>query len=159
MVKKIVKAALLVLVLGFVVIQFFGIDRTNPAVDRAQTLEATVNVPPDIQLIMGRSCNDCHSNQTLYPWYSYIQPSGWFLKNHVDDGRRHLNFSVWNTYDAKKKSKKLEEVCDEVEAKAMPLPSYLWIHRDAVLSENDAKALCDWAKQEQEKVDAATEAK
>jgi hypothetical protein len=75
------------------------------------------------------------------------------LKSHIDDGRRHLNFSVWNTYDAKKKAKRLEEICEEVEAKFMPLPSYLWIHGDAAVSESEAKALCDWAKAERAKIE------
>lgn len=146
MTKKILKILLVVLVVGLVVIQFFRIDKTNPQVNAAETLEAAVDVPPDIKLILGRACNDCHSNQTIYPWYSNVQPAAWFLKSHIDDGRRHLNFSVFNTYDAKKKAKKLEEICEEVESSAMPLPSYLWIHRDAVVSESEKKALCDWTK-------------
>src|SRR4051812_42328978 len=117
MVKKVLKVIVILLVVGLVVIQFFRIDRANPPIDPSQTLEASTNVPPDISVILARSCNDCHSNQTTYPWYAYIQPTGWFLKSHIDDGRRHLNFSIWNTYDAKKKKKKLEEICDEVEAK------------------------------------------
>jgi hypothetical protein len=156
MLKKVIKVVLIAVILGVVVIQFFGIDRTNPPVDRAQTLEATTNVPSDISLILGRSCNDCHTNQTIYPWYAHIQPSGWFLKNHIDEGRQHLNFSVWNTYNDRRKSKKLEEICEQVEGKAMPLPSYLWIHRDSILRDGDAQALCDWAKQEQAKIDAAS---
>ena len=78
----------------------------------------------------------------------------WLLKSHIDDGRSHLNFSIWNTYTPQKRSKKLDQICDELASKDMPLPSYLWIHRDAALSENDSKALCDWAKQEKDKVDA-----
>ena len=154
MVKKILKVLVVAVAAGIVVLQFFRIDKANPAVVPGETLEAAVAVPPDISLILGRSCNDCHSNQTLYPWYSNVQPMAWFLKNHIDDGRRHLNFSVWNTYTPQKKSKKLEEICDELESKRMPLPSYLWVHGDAVLSVNDAKALCDWAKQEKSNVDA-----
>lgn len=135
-------------------IQFIRIDRTNPPVDKSQTLEATTNVPPDITLILGRSCNDCHSNQTVHPWYADVQPAGWFLKSHIDDGRRELNFSVWATYDARRKSKKLEEICEQIEAKTMPLPSYLWIHGYAALSEGEAQALCDWAKGEQARIEA-----
>lgn len=146
MVKKKLKILLIVLVVGLVVIQFFRIDKTSPQVNAGETLDAAVEVPPDVKLILGRACNDCHSNQTIYPWYSNVQPAAWFLKSHIDDGRRHLNFSVFNTYDAKKKAKKLEEICEEVESGAMPLPSYLWIHRDAVVSESEKKALCDWTK-------------
>ena len=137
---------------GLVIIQFFRIDKTAPPIVQTETLEAAVSVSPDVSQIMVRSCSDCHTNSTIYPWYSNIQPFGWFLKNHIDDGRRKLNFSIFNTYAAKKQAKKLEEICEQVEAKEMPLPSYLWIHRYAVLSESEAKALCDWAKQEQGKI-------
>lgn len=147
MVKKILKIVVLALVVGFVVMQFFGIDKTNPPIVPSETLEAAVVVPADISQILGRSCNDCHSNRSVYPWYSYIQPSGWFLKGHIDDGRQELNFSTFNTYSPQRKSKKLEEICEQVESKEMPLPSYLWIHRESVLSASDAKALCDWAKE------------
>jgi Haem-binding domain len=154
MIKKILKILTIVVVAGFIVIQFFRIDKSVPAIAQAETLDAAVRVSPDIALILGRSCNDCHSNTTVYPWYSNIQPVGWFLKSHIDDGRRHLNFSIFNTYTAKKKVKKLEEICELVESKEMPLPSYLWIHSDAVLKDTEAKALCDWANQEKGKIPA-----
>ena len=150
--KKVLKIVASILFVAFAVLQFFQIDKSNLPIVQAETLEATVAVPPDIALILGRSCNDCHSNSTIYPWYSTIQPAGWFLKGHIDDGRRHLNFSVFNTYEPKKKIKKLEEICEEVESKAMPLPSYLWIHWYAALKDGDAAALCDWANQERAKI-------
>ena len=155
MFKKILKVVLIVLVLAFVVIQFFRIDKAAPPINRDETLEAAVSVSPDIALILGRSCADCHSHATSYPWYVNIQPVAWFMKSHIDDGRRHLNFSIFNTYTARKKAKKLEEICEQVEAAEMPLPSYLWIHGDAVLKDTEAKALCDWAKQEKVKIEAA----
>ena len=154
MVKNILKAVVILIVLAVLVLQFFRIDKTNLPVAQAETLEATTVVPPDISLIIGRSCNDCHSNLTRYPWYSNIQPMAWMLKNHIDDGRRNLNFSVWSTYSPQRQSKKFEQICDEVTSKDMPLPSYLWIHRDAVMSDGESKALCDWAKGEQARVDA-----
>ncbi|MEQ1603680.1 MAG: heme-binding domain-containing protein [Pyrinomonadaceae bacterium] len=144
--KKVLKIVVGLLALGFIVLQFFGIDKTNPPVVQAETLEAAVAVPADVSQILGRACNDCHTNTTVYPWYSNIQPSGWFLKDHIDEGRRELNFSIFNTYSPQKKSKKLEEICEQVESKEMPLPSYLWIHRESTLTESDAKALCSWAK-------------
>lgn len=156
MLKKILKIVAIVVVLAFVVIQFFRIDKAAPPINREETLEAAVNVPPDIALILGRSCADCHSYATLYPWYVNIQPAAWFMKGHIDDGRREFNMSIFNTYNARKKAKKLEEICEQVEQKEMPLPSYLWIHGDAALQESEAKALCDWAKQEKAKIQVAT---
>lgn len=146
MLKKIVKILAVVIVAALVVIQFFRIDKTNPTIVEGNTIDAAMAVPPDVKLILGRSCNDCHSNNTVYPWYSNVQPVAWFLKDHIDEGRHELNLSEFNTYSAKKKKRKLEEVCEMVESAAMPLPSYLWIHRDAGLSETEKRALCDWAK-------------
>ena len=150
--RKLIKIIAVILIVAFAVLQVFQIDKTATPIVQGDTLEAAVAVPPDIALILGRSCNDCHTNNTMYPWYSNIQPVGWFLKDHIDDGRRHLNLSVFNTYTPKKKAKKLEEICDEVESREMPLPSYLWIHWDSALRDGDAKALCDWANQEKEKI-------
>lgn len=142
--KRILRYLVLGLAVAFLVIQFFQIDKTDPEIVPIEALESMVTVPPDVQIILGKACNDCHTNKTIYPWYSYIQPNGWFLKSHIEDGRRHLNFSKFSTYDANKQSKKLEEICEEVTAGTMPLPSYTWIHRDAVLSDTEKKALCDW---------------
>jgi hypothetical protein len=153
MFMKILKVGALVLVAGFIIIQFFQIDKANPPTDEAHTLESTTQLPPDINMILSTSCNDCHSHKTTYPWYANIQPSGWFLKDHINHGREHLNFSIWNTYDLKKRKKKMDEICEEVKSARMPLPSYLWIHGDAVLTESQAKALCDWAKAEEDRLD------
>lgn len=152
--KKALKIIAVVLFVAFAVLQFFRPDFTNPPVTQAETLQATTQIPENVQAIMKRSCNDCHTNETVYPWYSKIQPSASFLKGHIDDGRRHLNFSVWNTYDSRKKRKKLEEVCEMVNAKTMPLPSYLWIHRSAALSDEETKILCDWATAEKTRLES-----
>ncbi|MGB2913998.1 MAG: heme-binding domain-containing protein, partial [Pyrinomonadaceae bacterium] len=150
--KKALKFAGIGFGIVFVAIQFFQIDKTNLPIVQANTLEATVSVPPDVALILGRSCNDCHTNNTVYPWYANVQPFGWFLKDHIDEGKRKLNISEFSTYAAKKKVKKLEEICEQVESAEMPLPSYLWIHRDAVLKDTEKKALCDWVNVEKEKI-------
>jgi Haem-binding domain len=155
---KIVKVLLIIVALAVLVIQVFQIDKSAPPIVPGETLEAAVAVPADVGEILGRSCGDCHTNQTQYPWYASVQPFGWLLKDHIDDGRAHLNFSIFNTYADKKKSKKLEEICDEVQSAEMPLPSYLWIHRISVLSDSDRKALCEWTKQTQTVIDARTTA-
>ncbi|MBV6497032.1 MAG: cytochrome C [Acidobacteria bacterium ACB1] len=145
--KNALKIFVLVLAAAIIVLQFFRIDQTNPVVNAAETIDAAVEVPPDIQIILGRSCNDCHSNTTIYPWYTNVQPTGWYVKNHIDDGRRHLNFSTFNTYPLSKKQKKLSEMCEEVRTSEMPLPAYLWIHRDAQMQPGEAEALCSWTDQ------------
>jgi hypothetical protein len=153
--KKVLKIVVIALVLGFIVLQFFPPDRTNPPISDAETLEASTQVPADVVAILSRSCNDCHTHKTSYPWYSNISPVSLFLASHIKDGRRHLNFSVWNTYDKKKKAKKLEEIQEQVESGAMPLGSYLWIHRGAVLSESEVSALADWTIKARADLEAA----
>lgn len=150
--RKILKIAAVVLVAAFVIAQFIRPNFSNPPVVPGETLEDSTPVPAEVQMVMSRSCNDCHSNKTVYPWYSQITPFNWFLANHIEDGRKEVNFSVWNTYTPKRKAKKLEEICEQLNAKEMPLPSYLWIHRDAVLSVEQSKLLCDWATAEAEKI-------
>ena len=146
--KRALKIIVIVLFLCFIVMQFFRPDLSNPQVNDAETLEAATQVPENIAAILQRSCSDCHTNKTFYPWYAQIVPSSWFLAQHIDEGRRELNFSVWNTYETRKKRRKLDEICEQVKAKAMPLPSYLWIHWSAKLSDEEIKVLCDWTEGE-----------
>jgi hypothetical protein len=150
--KKVLKIIAIVLVIGFIVIQFIRPDFTNPPVNQAETLYAATAVPENVKTILNRSCADCHSNETKYPWYSRIQPSAWFLKDHIDEGRRELNLSVWKTYEPRRKSKKLAEICEQVQSKEMPLPSYLWVHWDAKISADEIKTLCDWTEAEKAKI-------
>ncbi|HKX83809.1 MAG TPA: heme-binding domain-containing protein, partial [Pyrinomonadaceae bacterium] len=93
--KKVLKVICIGFALLFAVAQFVRPDRTLPAIDPAMTLDTTATVPEDVRAILGRSCNDCHSNETVYPWYSNVSPASWFLQNHIDEGRNELNFSLW----------------------------------------------------------------
>ena len=150
--KKAFKIIAIVLVVAFLGIQFIRPDFTNPPVNQAETLLAAAEVPENVKTILSRSCADCHSYETKYPWYSKIQPSAWFLKDHIDHGRRELNLSVWKTYEPSRQRKKLSEICEQVQERFMPLPSYLWIHWNAKMSDADIKTLCDWAEQERAKI-------
>src|SRR4051794_13254152 len=117
-----------VLVVAFIVIQFFRIDTTPIPIVQADTIQSGLTVPPDIDMALTRSCGDCHSNQTIYPWYSQVQPVAWWLSNHIAEGRGELTFPPFNPYNARRKKKKLEEICEQVRSGEMPLPSYTWIH-------------------------------
>ena len=141
----------------FLIGQFIRPSFTNPPVNPDDRIEASVDVPPDVAAILKRSCSDCHTNETTYPWYSQISPVNWWLKNHVDEGRGELNFSTWGTYTPKRKAKKLEEVCEQVGSGAMPLPSYLWGHRDAALTAEDSKLLCGWATSVKESINSVVQ--
>lgn len=150
--KKVLKILLIVFTVAFVGIQFVRPDFSNPPVNGSDTIAAVLSPPDDVANLLKRSCSDCHSNETRYPWYSRIQPSAWFLQDHIDEGRRELNFSVWRTYEPRRQKKKLTEICEQIRAGEMPLPSYLWIHRDAALNPDEARLLCDWAESEAAKI-------
>ena len=93
------------------------------------------------------SCNDCHTNNTDYPWYTNIQPVGWWMQWHVNDGKRHVNYEEFASYTPKRQYKKLEETAEMVKEGEMPLGSYLWIHHDAKLSEQQKQLFIHWATQ------------
>ncbi|MGI8668664.1 MAG: heme-binding domain-containing protein [Aridibacter sp.] len=151
--KKILKVIAILIFIGFVGIQFIRPNRTNPPINEAETLEATTYVPENIEAIFNRSCNDCHSNKTVYPWYSNVAPISWKLVEHIEEGRDEMNFSKWGTYSKERKQRKLEKICEEVEAGEMPHNQYLWLHWDAKLSDEQIKILCNWTKNEMEKIE------
>lgn len=138
------KKLLLALGVVFVVIQFFRIDKTNPAVDPAQDFLSTLKPSAEISGLLKTACYDCHSHETKYPWYTNIAPVSWWIKNHFDEGREELNFSTWQAYTAKKKDHKLKECVELVKEKEMPLTSYTWMHSDARLSDVQRTALADY---------------
>ena len=153
--KRLVKVVLIVVVALAAIAQFIRPDLTNPPIVAEQTLEASTAVPAEVGSILQRSCNDCHTNATTYPWYSRITPVSWWLKDHIDHGREELNFSVWNTYENGRKVRKLEELCEQVKTLEMPLPSYTWAHQDAPLSDEEIRTLCDWSKAEQNRLETS----
>ena len=144
--KKWIKRILLVLLLAFIVMQFIRPDRNISDVVLDSDLVKVTNTPDEIQTILKTSCYDCHSNNTAYPWYSNIAPVSYWLDDHIEHGKGHLDFSQWSTYSAKKKAHKLEELIEEVKEHKMPLDSYLWIHKDAKLSEDQITQLTNWAQ-------------
>lgn len=152
--KKHLKIIAVVLFAAFLLAQLFRPDRANPPIVEAETLESTAPVPENVEAVLVRSCSDCHANKTNYPWYSNVTPFNFFLANHIEEGRRNLNFSVWNTYEKNRKRRKLDQICEQISEGQMPLPSYLWIHRDAQLSDEDRKILCDWTDAEKSRIAA-----
>ncbi len=125
--------------------QFVGAGRTNPPSRPGASLLALKTLPPDVRTILDRSCRDCHSNDTRWPWYSHVAPISWMLLQDVKGGRDRMNYSEWMSYDSDEQDKFLNAMCTLTKKGRMPLPSYLWIHRDATLSENDVKTLCAWS--------------
>ena len=129
--------------IGFLGLQFVRPDRTNPPASAASSLKATA--PSQVTAILDRSCRDCHSNETRWPWYTNVSPMSWFVANHVHHGRDHFNYSEWATYPSDDQDKFLGAMCDLTKRERMPLPSYLLIHRGAALTPADVTTLCTWS--------------
>jgi hypothetical protein len=154
---KILKWTAISLAVIFAGLQFIRPARTNPPVDETRTIQAHTQIPPEINAILDRSCNDCHSNETRWPWYSNVAPISWYVVEHVNEGRRELNFSDWGRYEPDDRQAILKHICKEVQSGAMPLPSYLRLHGEARLSSEDARRLCDWASSESQRLAQASE--
>lgn len=144
MLKKIFKRTFQILILAFIVIQFFRPTKNKAEGISNNDISKLYPVPEDVQSILKTSCYDCHTNNTVYPWYAQIQPVAWWLNSHIEDGKKDLNFSEFASYRIRRQYKKLEEINDLVKKDEMPLDSYLWIHKDAILSEQQKLILANW---------------
>lgn len=136
--RKIFLFVLIVLVAALGLAQLIPVERTNPPVSQ------DVPAPAEVKTILRKACYDCHSNETVWPWYSHVAPASWLVANDVEEGREHLNFSVWDTYKAKRQAKKLEELAEEVGEGEMPLWFYVPFHPDAKLSAQEKQTLVSW---------------
>ncbi len=152
MLKKILELLIVVIAVLFAGIQFVRPAKTNPLIDESRTIEARHQVPPQVGAILKRSCMDCHSNKTEWPWYSNVAPASWFLIEHVNEGRDELNFSDWAQYDREEAEHLLSDICKTVKNNSMPLPSYVRLHPGARLSREEAQTLCAWADEERRRL-------
>jgi len=140
---RVLKLGATALCLFLVVAQAFRIDKTNPAVT------ADVNAPAHVKQVMKRSCYGCHSNETVWPWYSEIAPASWMVAYDVHEGRKELNFSVWGNYSAAQRLKELKKTSEELAEGEMPPWYYVYpLNLDARLSAADRQALNDWIASE-----------
>ena len=146
------KRILYIVLIVLVIIQFIRPARNEGQADTPQDITHSVQVPAQVLTTLKASCYDCHSNHTVYPWYTNIQPVGWWLNSHVNDGKRHLNFSEFGNYDQKRMAHKLEETAEEVEEGHMPMPAYTLIHTDTELNKQQVEELVAWAKEQQKVV-------
>jgi len=148
------KKILLLLFLLLVAIQFVRPARNDSAGAGPDDISVRHPVPADVNAVLQRACYDCHSNHTRYPWYAEVQPIRWWLDSHINDGKRHLNFSAFGAYTPQRAGKKLQAVSDEVTEHTMPLKSYTWVHSDARLTPAEIKLLAGWADALQEQIAA-----
>ena len=138
------------LILGFVILQLFQPQKNLGDRSVAEDLFKSAEVDKAVEDILERSCYDCHSNFTNYPWYGYISPVSIFLSKHVKKGKEELNFSEWGLISDKDKVSRLVDIYESVESGEMPLQSYLIIHKEAALSEDDKEVILSWAEKEGE---------
>ncbi len=144
--KNIIKRTLIVLLVTLVVIQFIRPDKNVSTGVTDNDIAKMYTIPANVQVIMQKACNDCHSNNTTYPWYSNLQPVAWWLDDHIREGKSELNFSEFGTYKLLRQSRKLKKAAGEIEEGEMPLSSFTLIHRDAVLTAEEKAAITTWAK-------------
>ncbi|MCZ2130479.1 MAG: heme-binding domain-containing protein [Bacteroidia bacterium] len=146
-VKSILKKVLIVLIFALALLQLYRPTKNIATEVSVNAIGQHYDVPETVDKLLRTSCYDCHSNNTVYPWYSNVQPVALFLDNHIRDGKKHLNFDEFNTYSAERKQKKFKEIAEEIEEGEMPMTSYTLIHQNAKLSVADKKLLVDWAKE------------
>lgn len=140
------KRGLLGLVVLLLIAQVIRPARTNPTIDPRSDVTASLTVPADVSAILVRSCNDCHSNRTVWPWYSKVAPISWLVVYDVNQGCSTLNFSEWGMRNPGKNREMLGEICKEVTEKEMPGPIYPIMHSGAGLSDADIQTVCRWTQ-------------
>lgn len=140
MIKKILLALLAV----FIIIQFFRPQKNIAEGVQVNHISKLYPYPDSVKTILAKACNDCHTNNTRYPWYNNIQPVAWWLNNNVKDGKRHFNIDEFASYRIARQYKKLEECIEQVKEGEMPLSSYTLIHKDAILTDAEKQTLFSW---------------
>ncbi len=130
----------------FGVIQFFGASPTNPLVVKSHTIQSRLEIPPRMASILDRACTDCHSNDTRWPWYSHVAPIKWWVMNHVNGGRKELNFSEWTQYQAPFAAATVGAMGEAARRGLMPLVSYKALHPQARLSDEEIKVFYEWSQ-------------
>ncbi len=148
-----IKKILLVLLIVFIAIQFIQPARNTNGQVLSTDISKIVSVPENVQTILKTACYDCHSNNTNYPWYNYVQPAAWMLANHIKHGKRDLNFSDFGSYPTRKQQSKLKAIASQIKDGEMPLYSYTLIHKNARLTTDQKKLIIDWAQNAKDSLD------
>jgi hypothetical protein len=128
--------------------QFYRPARTNPPIDPKLELKATLPMDPVVEEVFSRSCDDCHSSRTVWPWYSRVAPASWLIVSDVNRGRNELNFSNWGAYSRADREKRLSEICKEMSEGEMPGLPYLLLHPRAAANKADIGAVCRWSAEQ-----------
>jgi hypothetical protein len=135
---------IVILILAFLIMQAIRVEKSNPDV------RSDIPAKPEIKSQLRMACYDCHSNETVWPWYSHLAPASWLIARDVRNGRQQLNFSEWGAYNSKTQSRKLEKIAKEVMEEDMPPWDYSLIHRDQRLTPSSRGQIWAWASSESE---------
>lgn len=136
------------LLIGIVIVAAASLWTAPTEGTSAAPLLEGAEVPPEVRVILERSCQDCHSERTHYPWYSYVAPASLLIRRDVARGRARLNLSRWSGYSLARRERFLSEIANQVEDHDMPLPVYTLIHRQARLSDRETQAVFHWTQAE-----------
>lgn len=142
---KIVKRILTLLLIVLVLLQLWRPEKNVSAENVVADFEKETNPPAEVVTILQQNCYDCHSNNTVYPWYAEVAPISLWIDGHIEEGKEHFNVSDWASWDLKKKDHKMDELIEEVEEGHMPEDSYTWMHGTLKLEEKEM--LEEWGRE------------
>jgi len=140
------KKILFVLLVLLIIIQFIHPSRNISKGEQPNNISRAFNVPTEVRTVLDKACMDCHSNNTRYRWYFKIQPLDWWLTHHINEGKQELNFDEYANKPLRYQYHKMESTVDQIKKDEMPLNSYLWVHKDAVLTDSEKNVLISWAQ-------------
>jgi hypothetical protein len=140
--RRTIRVILIAIVMLLILGQLMPPEISNPPTNPAATFEAVAKPSPAMAAILQRACHDCHSNNTVWPWYSRYAPASWLVADDVKKGRAHLNLSEWANYGPEMSAEKLRGICSEARGGEMPLWQYRLLHSEAKLSAADINTLC-----------------
>jgi hypothetical protein len=141
-----IKKVLVFLLIVLLIMQLFRPKKNITTATPVNNIATVYATPEDVKQLLQVSCNDCHSNNTIYPWYAAVQPVAWWLSNHIKDGKDEVNFDEFSTYSPRRQYRKFEEIIKQVKEEEMPLNSYTWIHKNAILNTDQKQKIISWAE-------------
>lgn len=150
------KRTLIILAIVIVGMQFYQVEPHSTPLPAAP-MKSVIPVPQDVQSILKKSCADCHSEETVYPWYTKIQPVGWWINHHIEEGRMEFDMNHFGLYDAKRQNHLLEEIEEVIESGEMPMKSYVIMHSAAKLNAKEKSTLINWANQSRKQLNIGSE--
>lgn len=150
---NLIRKILIILLVVFIAIQFIQPARNTNGQVLPPDISKVVSMPENVQSLLQVACYDCHSNHTRYPWYTYVQPIGWILRNHISEGKKELNFSDFGTYSQRRQESKFKSIVSQIKDGEMPLYSYTIIHKNARLSKEEKALIIDWAQAAKDSLD------